>query len=270
MKVIKRWNKEKQKYNKGALTVEAAIVLPIFICAIFTIGFLIKIIYVHEVVQHAITESATELASYSYLYSKSGLKGINDSIEEGAQEDSQQVKSDIGTVTKAYKAFGDFAAKIPKSKEEIEDVSLHETEEGFQNLMGNLQDVKDRVKEIGEDPSGTTKTYIGAGIGEGYKVLKVHMLKLIRFNMVKYLRTDDIDSGNVRLENLGVVGGINGLDFSKSSLFSASDGSEGSAGKEDIDIIVRYKFDFKLPIPIIKNVNIIQRATVRGWMNGDE
>lgn len=42
--------------NKGTITVEASIVLPIFICAILTIGFLTKVVYVHEKIQNVINE----------------------------------------------------------------------------------------------------------------------------------------------------------------------------------------------------------------------
>ncbi|MDI3477151.1 MAG: hypothetical protein PWQ59_676 [Thermoanaerobacterium sp.] len=83
--------------NKGTITVEASIVLPIFICAILTIGFLTKVVYVHEKIQNVINESANELACFAYLSNKSveGIKGslkdlnktgltfIDDAIEEG-------------------------------------------------------------------------------------------------------------------------------------------------------------------------------------------
>ncbi len=58
----------KDKRQRGSLTVEAAIVLPIFICVFVSIIFLIKIVYVHEIIQHGITEAANEIASYSYVY----------------------------------------------------------------------------------------------------------------------------------------------------------------------------------------------------------
>ncbi|MGV8146182.1 MAG: TadE/TadG family type IV pilus assembly protein [Alkaliphilus sp.] len=60
--------KNKLKENQGALTVEAALVLPLFLCVILTIVFFMKIYYAHEIIQHALDETAELLAETAYLW----------------------------------------------------------------------------------------------------------------------------------------------------------------------------------------------------------
>ncbi|WDV46943.1 pilus assembly protein [Clostridiaceae bacterium M8S5] len=66
--IDKRHNK-----NKGSLTVEAAIVLPIFIFVIITVAMFIKVVYIQELVGHALKDSVNEMALTSYLFNVSGL-----------------------------------------------------------------------------------------------------------------------------------------------------------------------------------------------------
>ncbi|WP_026476477.1 endonuclease toxin domain-containing protein [Alkaliphilus transvaalensis] len=69
------------KNTKGSVTVEAALVLPILICAVITIGFFSKIYYVNEIIHHAMTETANELSSVSYLYYVSGLSDLQEELD---------------------------------------------------------------------------------------------------------------------------------------------------------------------------------------------
>lgn len=60
------------KQSRGSLTVEAVLILPIFLGAILFISFLTKAYLVHEVVQDALNQTAVQLASCSYPNSLSG------------------------------------------------------------------------------------------------------------------------------------------------------------------------------------------------------
>lgn len=60
--------RKKNKYRKGSLTAEAALVLPIFLfCVLFFISFF-EVLYIQETVQYALSETAKELSRYSYIY----------------------------------------------------------------------------------------------------------------------------------------------------------------------------------------------------------
>jgi Flp pilus assembly protein TadG len=59
---------KKNLSTKGILTVEAALVLPIFIYAIVAFIYFFQLIYLQEILQNAITETGLYSAKYAHLY----------------------------------------------------------------------------------------------------------------------------------------------------------------------------------------------------------
>ena len=53
---------------KGSLTLEAALVVPIFIYAILAFIYFLQIINIQEAIQHALTETGLESVRYAYVY----------------------------------------------------------------------------------------------------------------------------------------------------------------------------------------------------------
>lgn len=72
----------KMQNCRGSITVEAAILLPIFIAAIMTFVFIIKVYYVHEIVQQAITSACDEMSLYSLLYYETNADELISSLEK--------------------------------------------------------------------------------------------------------------------------------------------------------------------------------------------
>ncbi|HPP36751.1 MAG TPA: pilus assembly protein, partial [Clostridiales bacterium] len=62
----------KTSVSKGAVTLEAAIVLPVVLCAFFSVVFLIRAAYTYSLIHHALSETALEMASAGYIYHISG------------------------------------------------------------------------------------------------------------------------------------------------------------------------------------------------------
>lgn len=213
--------------QKGSLTVEASLVLPIFICAILTIGFLTKIVYTHEIIQHAITEAANEMASTSYLYYISGSYYIDDTLSSKLEEKKKKSEEHISSIVDCSKEVYDFIGQIKvKSNNTYEDIASNPKDEiiGLASLIANTELDKE-------------KTYIG-------NILIRHYIK-------KHGLTDN------RLKKLD----IDKLDFSHSSYFN---------NNEDIDVIVKYRVNIPLPIKFINHIPIVQRATTRAWLGGND
>ncbi|MBM7615820.1 TadE/TadG family type IV pilus assembly protein [Alkaliphilus hydrothermalis] len=81
-KSLKVFTRVRGTSSKGSITVEAAIVLPIFICAVMTIGIFSRLYYLNEIMHHALTETAHELSNISYLYHASGIYGIQKDLDD--------------------------------------------------------------------------------------------------------------------------------------------------------------------------------------------
>lgn len=96
--------------KKGAMTVEAAIVLPLYILLLtFLVNFL-NVYYLHTVVQHALNGAASTLAQYCYAVDLTlGMENL--SLQEETSAKAQELKEAIDnfytTSTDALSLFND-------------------------------------------------------------------------------------------------------------------------------------------------------------------
>jgi len=83
------------KSNKGSLTVEAAIVLPLFICVVLTITTFIKIYQTHEKIQFALDETSESFAEVQYASFVLQTLVLNQAIENIVTNANPEVESTI-------------------------------------------------------------------------------------------------------------------------------------------------------------------------------
>jgi len=141
--------KELLKKKDGSLTVEAAISLPLFMCVFLSIAFFMKVVYIHNNVQYAINGAANEVATYSYLYSISGLQKVNDAITETTDEYGTTASEHTKEILEAFDALGDISQQ-----------SL----ESFKGLAAGDTTQIDKLKELYEEGKisvGTVQKVIG-------------------------------------------------------------------------------------------------------------
>ncbi len=69
------------KRNKGVLTVEAALMVPLFVFAIVFISQFMKIVYVYDTVQTNVYNTAKFINGYSYI-----AKGVDEKVQEKVTE----------------------------------------------------------------------------------------------------------------------------------------------------------------------------------------
>lgn len=219
--------------NKGSVTAEAAVALPVFLCAVVSIGFIIKAVYTHEIIQHAINETANEMAAASYIYHISGLREIHDLARDGMDEKAGLFKEHMDVFFDAFEDLSNLH-QLPDSAAAAAENPLEELKSmAFFIAKGEFEDVKTSV--CIPVVKLYLKKYLAAGIGS------------------------DIDAG---LKSLNIADGFEGLDFSRSSFFEDR--------SNDIDIIVAYKMELPLPFRFLPDRPVIQRATVKAWLGGDE
>lgn len=259
MKVIRRLFSKKKVYSEdGALTLEAALVLPVLLCAFFTVVFLIKAVYTYQLVGHALNETASEMASTAYIYHISGLRDLHDTVRNGVNDRSDIFKDHLDTV---FDAYGNLKSIGEGVQQDI--YSMTDSAGLLRNAGGNFEDILDHAQTAASDPVELLKCiacYIASG---AFNDAKTQLFTPItRLYMKKYLVTEGMPDADRRLKALNVTGGFSGLDFSKSSFLS----DRG----EFIDIVVRYRIDLPLPIKFSPGLEFVQRARVKAWMGGDE
>lgn len=216
---------KKQRNNKGALTIEASISYSIFLMVVVSVLYIMRIVYVYGLVQHAVGQTAKELSMYSYLYQVSGINDLNSQVNGATQGRTVKFNEDMGELIGFYEKFssGDFSASYD-----------------------GTTDPKEILKNIG-----------AAVLGEAGREVNQQLFELAARPMIAgYIGADSKGNGaDARLRALRVVDGIQGLNLGNSSFFE--DG-------QTIDLVVCYTIDPLMPIDILPNMNLANRAYVRG------
>ena len=244
--------------ENGAMTVEAAIVLPVLLCAFFSIIFLVKAVYAYELMQHALEETASEIASSGYIYHVSGLQDIHDAAREGIDERAELFKGQIGSVFDSFNALKDAEGGSPGDSTGIADSAdlLQKAEENFGKML-------DETESAFSDPLEEIKNIACYIAGGSFNDAKTQLFTpVVKLYMKKYLVAGSESDADERLISLNIAGGFDGLDFSGSSFLAD--------GGENIDIIVKYNIRLPLPIQLIPEFQLVQRAKARAWLGGDE
>ncbi len=217
------------KKIKGALTLEAAIVLPIFICAIVSVAFFTKVIYVHEIMQQAINEVATNMAQTSYVLYAAGIN--HHDVKDGTQVILESVDAMVFPENQQD-------TDAEKFQQTLFDEVLHDS--AYEVVIEEIQN------------------YFRGNIND--EILLQQSLQLITKILVKnQLKTMQADVDK-RLKALHIVDGYQGLDFTKSRFFTKD--------TEDIDIVLMYQVKLPLPFNVLPDIHIAQRAVTRAWLDG--
>ncbi len=272
----------KKKRLSGSITVEAAIVLPIFICVVISMAMCIKLIYIHDVMQHAIDEAVNELAAYSYIYHVSDLQEIDNSVQDTIEDNAAQGSKHTETFFDAYetmektvqagndavvdiKEISSSQGNFDNKAEEILEQASEIKSTGEQLTKENMQSIKalEQVfNEAGKDPRKEAESMawmLSNGIYSDAKTIIA--VPIIKQTIKKYLIQDGYNDVDMILKKLNISGGFNGLDFYSSTFFK---------NNQDIDIIVKYKVELALPIKLLPDIYIVQRSTARAWLEGGD
>lgn len=257
--------------EKGSLTVEAAIVLVIFIFGYASIVSVTSFIRAQMIIQYSINQAAKEISSYCYIVSKTGL--MEDSADLNAEAGTFKKSTDhvIDTVVKLYDAVDQGTAHITSSVEEIPQNDDLEstlssikaagdvTQEEFQNMVTAANAMADTGTEYFSNPKAILKGMVSVAKDEVLSQAKSYVIaapisKALVKAQIELYGTDS--QGRDILETLGVVGGVEGLNFTGSTLFN--DG-------KTITVQVAYTMKVNYPGFSQKNFHYIQAASTKAW-----
>jgi len=269
------------KKSKGALTVEACLAFTISMFVMILLMFFIKVVYVHATIQHAITQAANDVASYSYVYSISPFAVINDTIVDSTSDNIDTLNNDIGDLVGVYDSVVQFKEDAAFTYNNTKDFASGMSDIGgigdIQNSINQAQGIYDSaiatgksakeavesiktgantVKDMISDPKALLKNIISVFASTANEEIKTFLgTQLVKSFMTNYLTDGDINS---KMAAMQIVGGFDGIDFSGSRFF---------ADKENISIVACYQIESVVPDWILKDMYLINRAYIRGWLN---
>lgn len=221
---MKIWSEVKKE--RGSLTVEAILFLIPFMCAFLTLVNMARFVQAEVVIHHAITQTAKQISTYSYVMTKTGLTSMMQQTNAKSNKFRADTAKTVDSVTEFFDSVGNLG-------------NGGDVNASIQNVMDKANNANDAVTEYLSDPKeimygalaaaksgvrGTAMTWVAGSISRGY--IKQSISKL----------SDDPDQ---YLKAIGIVDGMAGLDFSASKWISNESGSAN--GKGNVEIVVTYK-----------------------------
>ncbi len=139
---------EKQRKRRGVLTVEAALILPIFIMVMVFVLNLLNLFYFHLVMGQALSNVGRTISQYGYVIDKTiGLKTF--SLEESTKETETALVSNVDTL---LTDAGEIA-ELLKGELSLKTIGAilekgNEFKESLDNVVSVLEGVKDNPHMI--------------------------------------------------------------------------------------------------------------------------
>ncbi len=276
MKRLREWKEE-----RGSVTIEASISMIGFTFLIVSILLFINVGRAQMAIQTSINKSAQEIAQYMYLYKVSGLYDLDVTIQAAGKDAEGKMSSAmtsldsivsgyetvVGNIAGGGSGSNGSAQNLDGYVEQLKTV-VQSGKDADANLKTQSTEIKEIIKAVKDNPAAFLKSLAALGVSKAMDETKSFLVgSLLGAALTeKYLDTPYMDADS-RLKALHVKDGMDGLDFSKSSIFSSS---AGSAGKErDINLVVVYRvkvftlFSHDLTVPFA------QSASVQAWLGGD-
>lgn len=216
-----RATKEKRRGETGGITLEASIFLVIFSVFYLAMMDLIQIARAQVILQYAANETAREISQYSYVLTKAGI-----------------VEKRVSTASQAAAFTSDAASLL----DDIEEVGNTLSRGG--DVIGAAQNAGTHVQDFFGDPDALMNNIFALIKTKGADILSNMVAESIVEGVVKaQIENMSSKSADEYLEDLGIEGGMSGLDFSNSKWAKAAGG-----GMPELEVTIVYTIDFHLGI----------------------
>lgn len=211
--------KDEKKKNKGSLTVETLLFLIPFMLAFCTIINVARFVQAEMIIHHAITQTAKEISAYGYVMTRTGITERMQATNKKSSEFTTEVNEAVNSIEDFVNAMGSGDGSAIYNSGQV--------------AWGN-------VEAIASDPSSIVSGVISLVKSNFSQIVLTGVAGSLAKGSIKKQVSLMSDDANKYLEQIGVVGGMNGLDFSKSKWNSTS------SGKGDIQIVVTFKMKNKM------------------------
>lgn len=245
----------RNRSERGSFTIEAILSLSIFMFAFVTIVSLATIAKVESTTQYAIDQVAKEISQYCYIAERvgvantgtEGVKEIDDAVQAifDFADKSSTVASNYSSTTAAD--LGEMIENMPQISNDVHEVSA--AAENVYNSFG----------PIFEDPKGIVSSLATMMVNQvGHELItRVIAQPLCKALVPKYI-TSSGDADAI-LEKMGVVDGLDGLDFRMSSFLS---------DQRSINVVVVYQIKVNGFGVFDDTLVVKQTASTAAWVTG--
>ena len=249
-KVIKNINKK----NKGSITVEAAIVLPMFILAVFFLAYLIRIFSIYNIIQNSLVEATRKVGNMSYFYHLCGLKEYSDELNDASKEAETTVSNQFDVFQNAFTSFNEIISGV--SGEGSNNDNIYDIINGINLNNDNSSEISELINSIGSDPKKEIELFSTIFKQRfSYEINNKLICVITKALFSKELDIRTNSSNGEGAGRLGVESGIKGIDFKESSVFGDN---------ESLEFVIHYK----IKVPLLSNVRLSNRVKYIAWTGG--
>ncbi len=212
--------------ERGSLTVEAILFLIPFMCAFLTLVNMARFVQAEVVIHHAITQTAKQISTYSYVMTKTGITAMMQDTNAKSNKFKTDTKKTVDSVTDFFNSVGGLGSG--------EDVSA-----GIQDVINKGDTAVDAVSTYLSDPKAIMYGALAAAKSGVRGMAMTQVAGSLARSSIRQSLAELSDDPDQYLRTIGVVDGLAGLDFSGSKWISNEDGSAN--GRGNVEIVVTYK-----------------------------
>lgn len=265
----------KKKRESGAVAIETALTLPVFMIAIIALMMFSMLIRAQATMQYALNQTAKEISGYFYLLDKLGIasaisgnatdmaqanfQSVNDSIRNIVSF-SGQIEDDCGNITDDFQQASSALDDEILTQEEIADITAMDVD--FKNLSADCKNALTTIKgdidklksaDKGEMLSGILQVFGKSLLNRGFSEVVTPLV--CNALMEKYMTSGDKEAFYE----------ATGIDPTSISFY----GSDMLADGRTISLVVNYELDAsKLSLGFYrKRVKIQQVASTSAWIH---
>lgn len=271
--------REKIRHSQlGSATIEAVVAFTGFLFVIFTILNIVNLCRAQMLISNAMDTVTKELTQYSYFYEISGLQKFENelqAISENGDLDLNTIASSVGNL---YTALSDGASSSEAEMRGLANslqegtLSSSSVSTALQNIdteknevLAAMESMEAQMEGLLDNPVAYLKSIVAVAGSQGLETLKSRAIAapLAKSLMVKHFG-DNRAEANASLERLGVVDGLNGMNFNMSTIFQKNH-------KDEIHLVVYYKVKV---VQLFKwadfEATICKETRARAWLGGDD
>ena len=251
--------------QRGFITVEASLILMIFITAYIALLSMLNVYRAYTGIQNAINQTAKQVSEYAYIAKKLGVHNIGQTASDNAGEFAEKTKKMLNTIQVFFEASANGLENATDVTSSILDEGSEQYPEDIISQMSSVGKSAQEIYDAGQAMHTSVTDYFSdekaifngilAVIKDGaYDAVKLAVaMPISRTVTNKYLQ--GFPEGY--FENLGVQGGKNGINYWGSSFF---------LDMQSIEISATYKM--RIPLPFVDKVNFTLKntASTRAWI----
>jgi hypothetical protein len=248
--------KGKERGIKGSTTIEATIVLPMLLIVVFSMAYIIRIFFIYNIMQDALSEVGRRYGNMSYFYHVTGLKDYSDALNTAADEAETTLTGQKDTLVNAFDSFNGIISG--SSGQAVSTDSIMAVLDKADDLSQASSDANDLVRSIIADPKAELRMIITIFARKlNYNVTNKLVSLMAKGSLGKELgkRLNTDDPASV----LGIEGGLAGIDFEQTSIFGDS---------ESLEFVVSYTVKAPIVFMFTPDIKLSNRVKIIAWTGG--